>query len=99
MPFQLFRLRRPELRHCGSGMGLERLLILTALALDANHPTEGTIALQGLIGLEKAITNDLHFVSQLGGSRTTSLDGGDRPSTDGTGRVEEQKVSQWPYYS
>ena len=52
-------------------MGLERLLILTAFLTAI-----GTIALQGLIGLEKAITNE-NFVIQLGGSRTTSLDGGD----------------------
>ena len=35
MSFQLFRIRRPEFRHCGSDMALGSLLILTASAFEA----------------------------------------------------------------
>lgn len=63
MPFQLFRFRRPELRHCGSDMAFGSLLILTASAFGADRPTEDTWSVRTMGIWSEPYENDLRILT------------------------------------
>ena len=63
MPFQLFRIRRPEFRHCGSNMAFGSLLILSVSAFGADRPTEDIWSVRTMGIWSKPYENDLRILS------------------------------------
>ena len=63
MSFQLFRIRRPEFRHCGSDMAFGSVLILTASAFGADRPTEDTWSVRTMGIWSEPKENDLSILT------------------------------------
>ena len=63
MPFQLFRIRRPEFRHCGSNMAFGSLLILSASAFGADRPTEDIWSVRTMGIWSEPYENDLRILT------------------------------------